>query len=129
MKPAIAPIVLMSAIPPAAAEPVRKLGGRYQKAGKVENVPIAVTVMTAMVVNGESMYSASGMDTPTSNSGPATWKIRSPVRSECFDQTTIATAPNAKGTATIRLVSSNEKEVLKVSAKPATMVGRKNDSA
>jgi hypothetical protein len=122
-------MVLMSAIPLAAAAPARKVGGRYQKAGNVENRPIAVTVMTAMVMNGESMYSARGIDRPTSSSGPATWKMRSPVRSECFDQISIATAPTANGIATIRLVSSSEKEVSKVSAKPATIVGRKKERA
>ncbi|WP_165943888.1 hypothetical protein [Saccharopolyspora karakumensis] len=46
-----------------------------------------------------------------------------------MDQSTIAIAPAAKDTVTIRLVWSSDKDVLKASENAATMVGRKKDSA
>src|SRR5688572_27943448 len=109
MKPEMAPIVLTRAIPPAAPDPARKDGGRYQKTGKAAKSPMAVTVMTAMVVNGEFMYSATGTEMPATSIGPATCQIRSPLRSECLDHKIMATEPAAKGTATISPVWMTEK--------------------
>ncbi|CAB4907096.1 unannotated protein [freshwater metagenome] len=86
-------------------------------------------MITAIVASGDSMYSATGMLTAPSRAGSATCQTRSPVRSECRDQNTIATAPTANGTATISPFSRMENSVSKDSANPATMVGRKKLSA
>ena len=44
-----------TAVPAAAADPTRKSEGRYQKTGRAENTPTAVTVMTAIAAVGEFM--------------------------------------------------------------------------
>ena len=59
-KPAILPIVLISAIPAAAAVPLRKRDGMAQKLGKAEKIAQAVTVIIRIVVAGVGMKSAAG---------------------------------------------------------------------
>ena len=46
------PRELISAMPPAAAAPVRNCEGRGQKVGSAEQVPTAQTVTAAIVQNG-----------------------------------------------------------------------------
>src|SRR5688572_27231790 len=116
-------------MPAAAPAPERKMEGRYQKTGSAQKMPMAVTEMTAMVAKGEFVYRAIGMLTAARSAGRATCQNRSPVRSECRLQNTMAIAPQAKGTATIRLVSRMENLVLNVAASPPTIVGRKKLSA
>ena len=59
-KPATLPKVLISAMPTAAAAPVRNFAGTVQKLGSAAKIAHAVTVITATVAAGEPMNSASG---------------------------------------------------------------------
>src|ERR687889_1674673 len=128
-RPDEAPKVLTTAMPTAAPAPERKIEGRYQNTGSTQKTPIAVNEMTAIVAKGAFMYIATGILTAARSMGRTTCQIRSPVRSECLVQSTIAIAPQANGTATIMPVSKRENWVLKVVASPFTIVGRKKLSA
>ena len=124
-KPLVLPTELTTAMPAAAPAPVRNVLGRYQNTGRAQNTPTALTVTAIIVVSGDCMYRAIGMETAPIRVGMATCQILSPVRSECLLHNTIATAPTANGTATINPVVTSEKSVSNVFLKPATMLGRK----
>src|SRR5260370_35451614 len=70
-KPAIMPLVMISAMPAAAAAPDRKRAGIDQKHGSAEKIAQAAKVMTTIVASGEFMYSAAGMlNAPTTAGMP-----------------------------------------------------------
>lgn len=91
--PLTLPSELISAMPPAAAAPVRKLLGNAQKVGSAAQTPIAQRVTATIAVSGEFMCSATGMLTPPSSIGAATCQTRSPVRSPWDAHSTISSAP------------------------------------
>ena len=68
-KPARLPMVLIRAIPAAAAAPVRNWVGTVQKFGSAEKIAQAVTVMIAMVRAGLPAYRASRMLTAPASAG------------------------------------------------------------
>src|SRR5689334_9793551 len=122
-------MVLIRAIPAAAAAPVRNWEGSDQKVGSAAKIEQAVTVMTAMVALGEPMYRASGMLMPPTAAGPATCQARVPCRVACRDQKKSTMAAGRYGMAVIRPLSSTENSVPYWSSKPLMMVGRKNARA
>ena len=77
-KPAMLPMVLIRAMPAAAATPVRNWVGTVQKFGRAEKIAQAVTVMTAMVRAGEPANRASGMLTAPATAGMMMWPGRTP---------------------------------------------------
>src|SRR6478736_5303291 len=79
-KPARLPMVLISAMPAAAAAPERKRAGSAQKFGSAEKIAQAVTVITATVAAGDCMYSASGMLAAPISAGTPMCHARTP----CF---------------------------------------------
>ena len=91
-KPPRLPNELISAIPPAAAAPVRNLGGSAQKMGRALKTPIAAMITGIITAIGWCRYSATGIAKPPTTSGMATCHTCSRVRSACRDHRNIATA-------------------------------------
>src|SRR5262245_58962947 len=77
-KPAMLPTVLMSAMPAAAAAPVRKRAGTAQKFGSAAKIEQAVTVMASTVAVGDCMYSANGTLSAPSSAGAAMCQVFTP---------------------------------------------------
>src|SRR3954451_16292634 len=129
-KPAMLPIVLISATPAAAATPVRNCVGSVQKFGRAAKIAIAVTEITAMVAAGEPANRASGMLTAPARAGITMCQVFRPRRVASRDQSHRAMAAGTYGIAVIRpfWIGSNASTPA-WSWKPVMIVGRKNARA
>src|SRR4051812_26408472 len=128
-KPAMLPKVLISAMPTAAAAPVRNFAGTVQKLGSAAKIAQAVTVTTATVAAGEPMNSATGTLNPPTTAGPAMCQVRRPRRVASRDQSSSTTAAGRYGIAVMRPFSNTSNLVPNCSWNPLMIVGRKNASA
>src|SRR5689334_17552594 len=73
---------LISAIPPAAAAPVRKVGGMAQKGPCADFTPDHATQSAARTIQGCCSFAARKKKTDAVSIDPTTCQRRSPVRSE-----------------------------------------------
>src|SRR5580693_5556229 len=90
--PAQLPAVLISAIPAAAAAPVRNCDGIVQKLGRAAKIEHAVTVITATVPVAEPIKSATGMLIAPTAAGTAMCQVFTPRLVASLDQRYRATA-------------------------------------
>src|SRR5579872_3082151 len=106
---------LIRAIPPAAAAPVRKIGGRVQKSGNMHFMAVCVTVTPTTKSQRELMPGIANqpdankaiIDHPSAaaNAEQATCQRRSPVRSECLPTRIIPARAIKLGAAARRPIS------------------------
>src|SRR6188472_487243 len=101
-KPAMLPMVLIRAIPAAAATPVRNWVGTVQKLGSAEKMAQAVTVITAIVSPGDPANSASGMLAAPTRAGMTMWPGLTPCLVALRVVRKRATAAGRYGIAVIR---------------------------
>src|SRR6478736_5348293 len=127
--PAMLPMVLMSAIPAAAAAPVRNWVGTVQKFGSAAKMAMAVIVMTAIVAAGDPAKRASGMLRPPTRAGTAMCQVLTPRLVASLDQKYRAKAAGRYGMAVMRPFWKTSNLVPYWPSKPEMMVGRKKPSA
>src|SRR3954451_11875219 len=95
------PIELITAMPPAAAAGPRAAVGRFQKFGSEEEMPNPARQKNPIASTGltDSDSPAPASPAAASRHGPATCQMRSPVRSELRDSSTMPMQPNTLGSA------------------------------
>src|SRR6478609_3006924 len=99
VNPAMLPMVLIRAMPAAAAAPVRNWVGTVQKLGSAAKMDMAVMVMTAMVAAGDPANRASGMLRPPTRAGIAMCQVLTPRLVASLDQKYRAKAAGRYGIA------------------------------